>query len=242
MLFFNPANTMLLERSISLILATATPYGRCVAMANKGPALIQRDYSPLQAGVLEKRDTCSDGSRCIVGNCCGDGCAYNCCALDNGGVGCGLAERCEFDGNVFIGCCGNFVGGCTGEATRITIHTPYRTVAETTRAATISAITTSEYQPEITTSTSSSASRTGVSLSETDLSTTSTVSVPTPSGSTISSASIPASASSSTSATSISKNTETASTGASQTVSANSATTMNRLGMGWLVALGALLF
>jgi hypothetical protein len=34
---------------------------------------------------LEKRAECGDGTRCLLGSCCGDGCAMNCCALDNGG-------------------------------------------------------------------------------------------------------------------------------------------------------------
>ncbi|RAK96060.1 putative GPI anchored protein [Aspergillus ibericus CBS 121593] len=233
---------MLLGGLLSVVLATATLYGQFTATANKVPTLIQRNYSPLEAGILDKRDTCSDGSRCIVGNCCGDGCAYNCCALDNGGVGCGLAERCEYDGNVFIGCCGNYVGGCTGEATRITIHTPYITVAGTAGGATVSAITTSESEPEITTSTSS-ASRTAVSSTESELPTTSSaVSISTSSGSTTPFAYPTDSANSSASRTSIPGNTKSLSTGASQTVLANGAAKMTRFDMDWLVALGALFF
>lgn len=34
---------------------------------------------------LKKRADCGDGTRCLLGSCCGDGCAMNCCALDNGG-------------------------------------------------------------------------------------------------------------------------------------------------------------
>ncbi|PWY93931.1 hypothetical protein BO94DRAFT_543211 [Aspergillus sclerotioniger CBS 115572] len=196
-LFLDLVDKMLLKRPVSLILATATLYGQCTATSNKSPALVQR-VSPLEGGVLEKRDTCSDGSR---------------------------SGR----------------GGCTGEATRITIHTPYITVAETTGSVTVPAITTSE--PEIITSSSSSASRTAVSSSETGLTTSSDMSVSTSStSSTSASSSTTNPSSSSASATSISRNTETASTSAIQTLSANSAPEMTTLDTSWLVALGALLF
>ncbi|PKX93379.1 putative GPI anchored protein [Aspergillus novofumigatus IBT 16806] len=120
-----------------LQLATAT---------NVSPPILYSRHA-LPDGSLEKRETCADGAQCLLGSCCGDGCALNCCALDNGGLGCGIAERCQFHGNVFVGCCGNFLGGCTGEATRVTVHTPYSTVtlgASTDAMTTSTATTTTE--------------------------------------------------------------------------------------------------
>ncbi|PYH85611.1 hypothetical protein BO82DRAFT_163925 [Aspergillus uvarum CBS 121591] len=115
--------------SIGLVaLATLGFLHQCIATANLPPAVLKRDTLPPEAGSLAKREVCSDGTRCIVGSCCGEGCSWNCCGLDQGGFGCDLGARCQFDGNVFIGCCDNFIGGCTGEATRITVHTPYSTV------------------------------------------------------------------------------------------------------------------
>ncbi|GIK07787.1 hypothetical protein Aspvir_003456 [Aspergillus viridinutans] len=115
-----------------------------VATTVSPPILYDRHAS--QEGSLEKRANCGDGSQCLLGTCCGDGCALNCCAYDNGGLGCGIAERCQFSGNVFIGCCGNFLGGCTGEATRVTVHSPYSTVTlgAPTNANTATATTTTE--------------------------------------------------------------------------------------------------
>src|SRR6266566_4083009 len=42
------------------------------------------DQSPLNVA-LQKRDDCGDDSYCFVSECCGTGCAGNCCALDDGG-------------------------------------------------------------------------------------------------------------------------------------------------------------
>ncbi|EAU37116.1 predicted protein [Aspergillus terreus NIH2624] len=123
------------------LLASAALYQHATAQeAMRPPRLVSANRSPLEAAALGKRDTCSDGAQCFIGACCGDGCASNCCGHDQGGVGCGITERCSFSGNVFIGCCPMYaIGGCTGTATRVTIHTPYSTVtfgAETTAATT----------------------------------------------------------------------------------------------------------
>ncbi|KAK1140992.1 hypothetical protein N8T08_009738 [Aspergillus melleus] len=122
---------MLFNRALSLLVASVTIH-QCAANeeagANELPILLKQEFSTVEYGALEKRDTCPGGGRCIIGTCCGDGCAQNCCGHDEGGVGCGIAQRCQFDGNVFIGCCANLIGGCTGTPTMVTIHTPYRTV------------------------------------------------------------------------------------------------------------------
>ncbi|KAH8433732.1 putative GPI anchored protein [Aspergillus melleus] len=122
---------MLFNTALSLLVASVTIH-QCAANeeagANELPILLKQEFSTVEYGALEKRDTCPGGGRCIIGTCCGDGCAQNCCGHDEGGVGCGIAQRCQFDGNVFIGCCANLIGGCTGTPTMVTIHTPYRTV------------------------------------------------------------------------------------------------------------------
>ncbi|KAL5366603.1 hypothetical protein BJX96DRAFT_161225 [Aspergillus floccosus] len=113
-----------------VLLASASLYQQATAQEAMRPAsLVSQNRSPLEAAALEKRDTCADGATCFIGSCCGDGCAANCCGHDQGGVGCGITERCNFSGNVFIGCCPMYaIGGCTGTATRVTIHTPFETV------------------------------------------------------------------------------------------------------------------
>ncbi|EAW20562.1 putative GPI anchored protein [Aspergillus fischeri NRRL 181] len=110
-----------------LSLVTVISVFQLAIATNLNPPILYSRHAA-QEGSLEKRETCEDGAQCLLGSCCGDGCALNCCALDNGGLGCGIAERCQFRGNVFVGCCGNFLGGCTGEATHVTVHTPYSTV------------------------------------------------------------------------------------------------------------------
>ncbi|PLB44813.1 hypothetical protein P170DRAFT_501700 [Aspergillus steynii IBT 23096] len=123
---------MMFDRALFLLITSATVH-QCVAdeeaSDNELPILLKQEFSTVEYGALEKRDTCPGGGRCIIGRCCGDGCAQNCCGHDEGGVGCGIAQRCNFDGNVFIGCCANLLGRCTGTPTMITINTPYRTVA-----------------------------------------------------------------------------------------------------------------
>ncbi|KAH1488244.1 hypothetical protein KXW18_002370 [Aspergillus fumigatus] len=110
-----------------LSLVTVISVFQLAIATNLNPPILYSRHAA-QEGSLQKRETCEDGSRCLLGSCCGDGCALNCCALDNGGLGCGITERCQFRGNVFVGCCGNLLGGCTGEATHVTVHTPYSTV------------------------------------------------------------------------------------------------------------------
>ncbi|GFF33979.1 hypothetical protein IFM61606_00481 [Aspergillus udagawae] len=129
-----------------LPLVTIISVFQLAVATNLSPPILYARHA-LQDGSLEKRASCGDGTRCLLGSCCGDGCAMNCCALDNGGLGCGIAERCQFHGNVFVGCCGNFLGGCTGEATHVTVHTPYSTVtlgAQTANTITATATTTTE--------------------------------------------------------------------------------------------------
>ncbi|KAF7121828.1 hypothetical protein CNMCM5793_009381 [Aspergillus hiratsukae] len=119
---------------LSLITITAILQAT-VATNVSPPILYSRHGSQSQHGSLspslEKRGDCGDGTRCLLGTCCGDGCAMNCCALDNGGLGCGITERCQFKGNLdTVSRCWADDGrrGCTGEATRVTVHTPYSTV------------------------------------------------------------------------------------------------------------------
>ncbi|KAF7171086.1 hypothetical protein CNMCM5623_003542 [Aspergillus felis] len=130
---------------LSLVAVTVTAILQLAVATNVSPPIIYARHA-LQDGSLEKRASCAGGGQCFLGTCCGDGCALNCCAYDNGGLGCGIAERCQFHGNVFVGCCGNFLGGCTGEATRVTVHSPYSTVTlgATTNAITDTATTTTE--------------------------------------------------------------------------------------------------
>ncbi|EAW13454.1 putative GPI anchored protein [Aspergillus clavatus NRRL 1] len=111
---------------LSTLLAFFTLHLSLIAATELSPPTLYDRYN--NTSNLAKRASCGDGMSCLIGVCCGDGCAMNCCAMDNGGLGCGITERCQFKGNVFVGCCGNLIGGCTGEATRVTIHTPYSTV------------------------------------------------------------------------------------------------------------------
>jgi hypothetical protein len=77
--------------TIPLFLATAAFYSQCAAKANEEKALrvpiipSRKDFTPIEEASLEKRETCADGSRCLFGVCCGDGCAPKCCAHDAGG-------------------------------------------------------------------------------------------------------------------------------------------------------------
>ncbi|KAL4889916.1 hypothetical protein BDV59DRAFT_204925 [Aspergillus ambiguus] len=137
---------MFVHRALAFLVASATLYQQSVAQESRRlPGIVDRNLSPLEAAALNKRSVCSDGSQCFIGECCGTGCASNCCGHDNGGVGCGIAEECNFEGNVFIGCCPiGYIGGCTGTATRVTINTPYSTItfgAKTTAEATATATT-----------------------------------------------------------------------------------------------------
>ncbi|KAI9925269.1 hypothetical protein ASPWEDRAFT_72689 [Aspergillus wentii DTO 134E9] len=163
---------MLSKTTLSFLMGSALFFTHCTASTYNSPVLHSRHElqgrSPVDSP-LGKRAKCSDGSQCLIGQCCGGGCAPNCCAHDNGGVGCGITEQCSFKGNVFIGCCSDVaIGGCTSEATRVTVHTPYSTVTLQTGAAATTA--------DATTSTSESTSdSTSASLpSSTDMSTTST--------------------------------------------------------------------
>ncbi|GIJ88285.1 hypothetical protein Asppvi_007205 [Aspergillus pseudoviridinutans] len=130
---------------LSLVAVTVTAILQLAVATNVSPPILYARHA-LQDESLEKRASCAGGGQCLLGTCCGDGCALNCCAYDNGGLGCGIAERCQFHGNVFVGCCGNFLGGCTGEATRVTVHSPYSTVTlgGQTGAITATATTTTE--------------------------------------------------------------------------------------------------
>ncbi|RAH77184.1 hypothetical protein BO86DRAFT_392901 [Aspergillus japonicus CBS 114.51] len=66
-------------------LATLGFLHQCMATANLSPAVLKRNTSPPEASSLAKREVCSDGTQCIVGSCCGEGCSWNCCGLDQGG-------------------------------------------------------------------------------------------------------------------------------------------------------------
>ncbi|THC96583.1 hypothetical protein EYZ11_003923 [Aspergillus tanneri] len=174
---------MILTRALSLLVASCSIH-HCLADAdvnadvgtNQLPTLSEREFTPLEEASLVKRNnpTCPDGGTCLLGNCCGSGCAANCCGHDDGGVGCGITEQCKFDGNVFIGCCAN-VFGCTGTATRITIHTPYSTVTfrSDSPATAVTAVTTDAGESLRLTSTSTSTS-TSLSAEATPTSTTDT--------------------------------------------------------------------
>lgn len=88
---------MLFRRALSIHIALATVH-QCVAdekaSANELPILLKQEFSTVEYGAFEKRDTCPGGGRCIIGRCCGEGCAANCCGHDEGGgmdiPGCGL--------------------------------------------------------------------------------------------------------------------------------------------------------
>ncbi|KAL2797305.1 hypothetical protein BJX66DRAFT_298089 [Aspergillus keveii] len=114
------------------------------ALANErsGPAVTPQDTSPLGArALLEKRETCEGGGRCLVGQCCGiDGCAMNCCGVDMSGegVGCNIGASCDYaNESVFIGCCNDLLGrGCTGTPTMVTMSTIYGDYTPTNDATT----------------------------------------------------------------------------------------------------------
>ncbi|KAE8390403.1 hypothetical protein BDV23DRAFT_183505 [Aspergillus alliaceus] len=131
---------MLLVKTLSILLATAT---FCAAQGSeesveavRAPIPARKDFTPIEEAGLERRATCADGGQCLFGQCCGGGCAPICCAHDNGGLGCNLSERCQFKGNVFVGCCNGFIGRCTGEATRVTVHSPADSTMFNTQTAT----------------------------------------------------------------------------------------------------------
>lgn len=67
-----------------LSLVTVISVFQLAIATNLNPPILYSRHAA-QEGSLEKRETCEDGSRCLLGSCCGDGCALNCCALDNGG-------------------------------------------------------------------------------------------------------------------------------------------------------------
>ncbi|KAB8209248.1 hypothetical protein BDV34DRAFT_221646 [Aspergillus parasiticus] len=161
---------MYFANTLSIFLASATFYNQCTAaqveqeqaQALRAPILASREFTPIEEAGLEKRATCSDGGQCLFGQCCGTGCSPNCCAHDDGGIGCNLAERCQFHGNVFVGCCNGFIGRCTGEATRITVHSPADSTMFNTGAPATSDATTT-----ITSTTTSRSTRTMTSTEST---------------------------------------------------------------------------
>jgi hypothetical protein len=67
-----------------LPLVTIISVFQLAVATNLSPPILYARHT-LQDGSLEKRASCGDGTRCLLGSCCGDGCAMNCCALDNGG-------------------------------------------------------------------------------------------------------------------------------------------------------------
>ncbi|KAL2859384.1 hypothetical protein BJX68DRAFT_226181 [Aspergillus pseudodeflectus] len=128
-----------MKYSIALSFLAFAHYG--LANERSGPAVTPQDTSPLGArALLEKRDTCEGGGSCIVGQCCGDGCAMNCCGVDmnGGGVGCNIGATCDYaNESVFIGCCMDFLGrGCTGTPTMVTLSTIYGDYTPTNEATT----------------------------------------------------------------------------------------------------------
>ncbi|KAB8252704.1 hypothetical protein BDV35DRAFT_334568 [Aspergillus flavus] len=161
---------MYFANTLSIFLASVTFYHQCAAaqveqeqaQALRAPILASREFTPIEEAGLEKRATCSDGGQCLFGQCCGTGCSPNCCAHDDGGIGCNLAERCQFQGNVFVGCCNGFIGRCTGEATRITVHSPADSTMFNTGAPATSDATTT-----ITSTTTSRSTRTMTSTEST---------------------------------------------------------------------------
>ncbi|KAE8373509.1 hypothetical protein BDV26DRAFT_296893 [Aspergillus bertholletiae] len=107
---------MYFVNTLSVFLASATIYSQHVAakvepaQALRAPIPASQDFTPIEEAGLERRGTCPDGGQCLFGQCCGTGCSPNCCAHDDGGIGCNVSERCQFDGNVFVGCCNAFFG------------------------------------------------------------------------------------------------------------------------------------
>ncbi|KAE8321370.1 hypothetical protein BDV39DRAFT_210770 [Aspergillus sergii] len=142
---------MYFANTLSIFLASATFYNQCAAaqveqeqaQALKAPILASREFTPIEEAGLEKRATCSDGGQCLF-------------------VGCNLSERCQFQGNVFVGCCNGFIGRCTGEATRITVHSPADSTMFNTGAPATSDATTT-----ITSTTTSRSTRTMASTEST---------------------------------------------------------------------------
>ncbi|KAL3456233.1 hypothetical protein BJX64DRAFT_294282 [Aspergillus heterothallicus] len=129
------------------VLLVLTLSQQCLATSRSGPSLEDQVKSPAKVrALLEKRDTCSNGATCIIGSCCGyDSCAYNCCGIDITGeaVGCGIGATCDYASeSVFIGCCSNFLGGCTGTPTMITMSTIYGDVTATDEPTTTTTTTT----------------------------------------------------------------------------------------------------
>ncbi|RAQ59608.1 hypothetical protein COH20_002181 [Aspergillus flavus] len=142
---------MYFANTLSIFLASVTFYHQCAAaqveqeqaQALRAPILASREFKPIEEAGLEKRATCSDGGQCLF-------------------VGCNLAERCQFQGNVFVGCCNGFIGRCTGEATRITVHSPADSTMFNTGAPATSDATTT-----ITSTTTSRSTRTMTSTEST---------------------------------------------------------------------------
>ncbi|OGM45079.1 hypothetical protein ABOM_006638 [Aspergillus bombycis] len=175
---------MYIANTLSLLLASVAFYNQCATAAQgeqeqvqalRAPVLASREFTPIEEAGLERRGTCPDGGQCLFGQCCGTGCSPNCCAHDEGGIGCNLSERCQFQGNVFVGCCNGFIGRCTGEATRVTVHSPAdSTMFNTGAPATSDATTTERYTRTTTTeSTATSTSDADSSASSSADSTTS---------------------------------------------------------------------
>ncbi|RHZ50888.1 hypothetical protein CDV55_100596 [Aspergillus turcosus] len=118
---------------LSLVTITITATLQLAIATNVSPPILYSRHGSQHGSLspsLEKRADCGDGTRCLLGSCCGDGCAMNCCALDNGGFYWGGCQGAD-DGR----------RGCTGEATRVTVHTPYSTVTLGASATTTDAMT-----------------------------------------------------------------------------------------------------
>lgn len=103
-----------------------------------------------------------------------------------GPVGCGVLESCQFDGDVFVGCCDTWemlvhlklpywefkltwlYNSCTGQVTRITIQTPYSTITFVSGSAvTLSTGLTTSSPSSVSLPTSASAAQTSSSSSST---------------------------------------------------------------------------
>lgn len=56
-----------------LSLVTVISVFQLAIATNLNPPILYSRHAA-QEGSLEKRETCEDGSRCLLGSCCGDGC------------------------------------------------------------------------------------------------------------------------------------------------------------------------